>query len=105
MVQNVNYNLHQKEIFVVFHESQIFFFCKYTENPGIGAQLDTEKHTRDPKTASVLTGGMKHFSAPTQTIPPPEETPPSAALHDLSRFIGTAMPLRSICVCTKVAFF
>lgn len=105
MVQNVNYNLSQKEIFVVFHESQIFFFCKYTENPGIGAQLDTEKHTRDPKTASVLTGGMKHFSAPTQTIPPPEETPPSFALHDLSRFIGTAMPLRSICVCTKVAFF
>lgn len=64
MVQNVNYNLYQEEIFVVFHESQIFFFCKYTENPGIGAQMGTEKHTGDPKTALVLTGHMKHFSAP-----------------------------------------
>ena len=66
--------------------------------------MDTEKHTRDPKTASVLTGGMKHFSAPTQAMPP-EEILPAAALHDLSRFIGMAIPLRSICVCTKVAFF
>lgn len=49
MVQNVNYNLFKKEIFVVFHERQIFFFCKYTENPGIGAQFDEGKHIGDSK--------------------------------------------------------